>query len=421
MTIETKRPPSGLKVQQGFQIGDGDGADIRGLIDLAGKNGDQFLAIARDLIRSGELRWEDVDLKGLFLATIDVPCKVRAHYSGLGERTLSTSTFPVLTGLLTAELLERPDDSVAAIYQDLVTMRGTKKDTTHLLRILTGDSSHFGGKQRKEGDPYPLMTASEERVQVDTVDDGRRIAIGAKLLETNDKDGFLEQVNALRKWAIKRRDFVTLHRVFDVYGSGATPAAPYVYRPNGVGTALYTTSTTALARATLGTRVLNNPLVTEQNLQNAIDVLVGTRDEDGNHVGSLETLELLHPHALTAKVDKLLKSEQIPGVPNEHNPFGPNGRYRIVPRTSPRIDQFTTSAWILCRGGFAQQFTMVSRLDMEYVSMAASMEDFLRTRLAFEARIADEFEVGARDHNRAVQSLAGTVAATAPTGPVLGS
>ena len=52
---------------------------------------------------------------------------------------------------------------------------------------------------------------------------------------------------------------------------------------------------------------------------------------------------------------------------------------------------------------------------MEYVSMAASMTDFLRTRLAYEARIADEFEVGARDHNRVVQSLAASTAITSPT------
>lgn len=408
----------GVQVRSNYHVGGGE-ADMRGLFDIAKKNGTKFLEVTRALIQQGKLRMEDVDLRALFIETIDLQCEVRAFIPGIGERTLQTSAFPILTGNLIAELLDRPDDSAEPIWSRLVTVRPTMKDTTHLVRVVNSDPSHTGGNKRAEGAPYPLMVSGEERVQVDTVDDGRRIAIGQKLIETNDKPALIEQVNALREWANERRDKITLLRAYDVAGSGATPAAPYVYRPNGTGAALYNVSTTAHRRAPSGTRVINNAIVDGANLKALIDVLANMRDENGNRVSALNELELLSPHALSDVIERILGSDMTPGVENEKNPYGPKGRFKITPIYSPKIDDFTTTSVVLARK-FSKQFVLVSRVDMEYVSMAASMQDFLRTRMALEARIADEFEVGARDHNRAVQSLAGSVAATAPSA-VLGA
>lgn len=414
----SKTTNKGLQVRSMLDVGPS-GADIGGLLQLAKKNGTKLVEIARSLARQGKLRWDDpaIDLQALFRETIDIQCEVRAHIPGIGERTLTTSAFPVLSGVLTAELLERTDQVAPPVWQKICSVRPTNKDTTHLVRIVNSDSSHVGGNKRKEGDPYPLMTSAEERVQVDTVDDGRRIAINAKVIETNDKPGLIDQINALREWANERRDKIALYRAYDLYGSGASPSAPYVYRPNGVGAALYTTSTTALSRAPSGTRVVNNPIVDDSSLQALINVMAAMLNENGNKVSALEGLQILAPHALGSKLFKLLSSEKVPGVENEVNPFGPMGLYKIEPIISPKIDAFTTTSVILGRE-FPKAFVLVSRLDMEYMSMAASMQDYLRTRLAFEARIADEFEIGARDHNRCVQSLSNE---TAPTGPTLGS
>ena len=38
------------------------------------------------------------------------------------------------------------------------------------------------------------MASGEDRVQVDTVHDGRRLALSAKLIETNDAPAFIESV-----------------------------------------------------------------------------------------------------------------------------------------------------------------------------------------------------------------------------------
>ena len=416
MTI-AKTKSNALRLRPNIRTGQ---ADIGGLLDLASKDGRRFVEITGQLASAGKLRWEDVDLKALFFRTIDLQCEVEVEIAGFGmegRRTITTSAFPVIAGQLTAELMSRNDDEAETIWQELVEVRDTNKETTHLIRIINQDPSHIGGKRRIEGDPYPLMASGEERFQVDTIDDGRRIAINQKVIETNDKAGFMEQIGGLREWAMNRRDVVTLYRVWDLYGSGTTPAAPYVYRPNGSGTALYTTSATAHRRARSGTRVTDRPLVDGASLQAAINILANMRDENGIRVGGLVELDLVVPHALAATADVLVLSERTPGVVEAFNPYGPRGRYRIRVLTSPKIDDFTTQDWLLGRR-ISRQFQMVTRLNMEFVSMPGSMQDFLRTRLAFEARIADEFEVGARDHNRVVQALATT---TAPTGPTLGS
>lgn len=420
MTQTNKKNP-GLKVRSRFSVSSGDPQqEIAAMIAGARGGGQEFVQRAEQAISKGLLRWEDVDLLGLFRSTIDEQIDVRADMGpALGVRTMTTSMFPILTGLLTAELLSRTDDTVDMIWPNLVTVRPTSKDTTHLVRIVNSDPhGTVGGRVRDvETDGYPTMASGEDRVQVDTVHDGRRLAMSAKLIETNDKAAFMEQVDALREWANERREVVVLQRVYDLYGSAASPAQPYVYRPSGTGTALYTTSTTALSRAPSGTRINNNLLVDGGSLQTAIDRLVTMLNDNGYKMSAGRQFDLVVPHALLAAALKVTGSDLTPGVENEKSPYGPGGHYSFRIHSSPKIDSFTTTSWLLANQ-IQRQFQLVSRIDMEYVSMPASMQDFLRTRLGFEARIADEFEVGAKDHNRCVQSIEAT---TAPTAPALGA
>lgn len=412
---------SALRVNSRLDIGSADPEqEIRSLIHAAKGGTRDIVSACSAAIRGGDLAWEDVDLRSLFRATIDEQVDVRVNQGpALGVRTMTTSLFPILTGLLTAELLEREDEAEERIWSDLVTLRQTNKETEHLVRIVNSDpEGSIGGRVADvETHGYPLMTSAEERVQVDPVHDGRRIALTAKLIETNDRAGFVEQVNALREWANDRREVVTLKRVFDLHGSAATPEAPYVYRPNGTGAALYTTSATALGRAPSGTRVENNALVDGDSLQTAINRLATMLNDNGIKAGTGRAFDLVVPHALLATALKIVGSEMTPGVENEVNVYGPRGRYMFRIHSSSLIDAFTSTAWILAKD-IRRQFHLVSRIDMEYVSMPASASDFLRTRLGFEARVADEFEIGAKDHNRAVQCLDGT---TAPSTIALGA
>lgn len=418
---EAKKKRVGLKVRSQYSVTSGDPEqEIAQMISGCRGGGQEFVQRAEQAISKGLLRWEDIDLLGLFRSTIDQQVEVRADMGpALGVRTMTTSMFPILTGLLTAELLSREEET-DSIWPQLVTVRPTNKDTTHLIRIVNSDphTGTVGGRVRDvEVDGYPTMASGEDRVQVDTVHDGRRLALSAKLIETNDAPAFIEQVDALREWANERREVVVLQRVYDLFGSSSSPAQPYVYRPRGVGTALYTTSTTTLARAPSGTRIENNLLVDGKSLQTMIDRLVTMLNDNGYKMSAGRQFDLVVPHALLATALKITGSELTPGVENEKSPYGPGGHYSFNIHSSPKIDSFTTSS-VLLANQIQRQFQLVSRIDMEYVSMPASMQDFLRTRLGFEARIADEFEVGAKDHNRVVQSLEAT---DAPTAPALGN
>jgi len=421
MTTDKKR--GGLTVNSQFHIGPTDAqGELAELIRCAKGGANEFMRNAAESISDGNLSWHDVDLRAMFLATIDQQIEVRADLGpALGQRTITTSAFPVLSGLLTAQLLDNPPEDVETIWQDLVTVRPTIKDTEHLVRIANSDShtGTVGGRLRDsyELDGYPLLSTGEDRVQVDTVHDGRRLAISAKVIETNDKPALIQQIDWLREWANDRREQVTLQRVFDLYGSAAAAAAPYVYRPNGSGSALYTTTTTTHVRAPSGTRINNNALVDGTKIQAAIDVLANMRNGNGKRMSVGTQFDLIVPHALLAAAMQITGSEMTPGTVNELSPYGPRGRYAFNILSSSKIDDFTTTDWLLAKSA-RRQFVLVSRIDMEYVSMPASMQDFLRTRLGFEARIADEFEVGAADHNRVVQSLSDS---TAPSAPALGA
>jgi hypothetical protein len=99
----------------------------------------------------------------------------------------------------------------------------------------------------------------------------------------------------------------------------------------------------------------------------------------------------------------------VPGVENEVSNWGPRGKWRITPErviSSPKLDDLSASAWYY--GAPKRQFVRKWKLRMEYVTLGANTEEYLKRRVAFQARIAWDVEVGARDYVYWVQSLAAT-------------
>ncbi len=97
----------------------------------------------------------------------------------------------------------------------------------------------------------------------------------------------------------------------------------------------------------------------------------------------------------------------VPGIENQKNMFGPEGLIRPTIKTSPKLDDIDTTAWYL--GDFPRQFRLKTKLALEAVSVMQDPREFLISRIAFEARVAWDHEVGAIDYNRVVQNLEGTV------------
>ena len=391
-----------------IQVGS-DALDMQGLRDLAKGEPEAFMHKCQRLIDEETLRWEDVtDLKKLFLALSDVQVPGRVNIMG-EQRAIMASAFPLLSGALTVAGINDAYDAVPTIGQELVRDMDDSKKITQYASILSEDTAI---DSVAEGKDFPEIGAGEEKYEVRNKRNGRRISITAEMIEENDVANITQRVNALGEIAGEIVEEQTLRRVCDIDGSDASAAEPYVLRPNGAGTALYSaTANTPGTRAPSGTRVANNALVDTTDLDAVRELLAAMLNSRKKRISiPVASCTLLVPDALAGIASKLLNSELEPGVENEVNNWGPRGRYRPKLLSSPKVDDLSTTAWYF--GWFQKQFIRKWKLRFEFVTIAGDTESFLKSRIAFQARVAFDCEIGALDYVYVVQSLA---ASTAPT------
>ncbi len=307
-------------------------------------------------------------------------------------------------------LMRYPDGTtVPTIGQDLVTDVDDNKRVSIYAAITSMDVNE---DKVKEGDDFPEISAGEEKYEIRSLRNGRRLSITAETIEENDVTNIVDRINALAEIANERIEEQTLRRVCDIDGSADSATEPYVLRPDGSGTGPYSaTANTPGTRAPSGTRVKSNALADDTDLENARALLVKMLNSRGKRINiPMSQAQLVVPDALIGIATYLTKSELMPGTVNELNVWGPRGRYQPQIVSSPKLDDLSTSAWYL--GNFKKQFRRKWKLRMEYVTLGMDTESFLRSRIAFQARIAWDVEIGALDYVYVVQNLSGTVAPT---------
>jgi len=374
---------------------------------MAADDPSAFIQRAKDFIDAGDLRWGDFhDLKRMFHSLIDVGVEVYADVLGQ-ERAVMASAFPVLSGALTVAGVNDAFDAVPTIGQELVTEDDNNKKTATYVAITSEDTTI---DTVKEGDDFPEIGAGEESFEIRHKRNGRRLSITGETIEENDLSNIVRLINALGEIAGEFIEEQTLSRVTDHDGSASSPVETFVYRPNGTGTALFSASAnTPGKRAPSGTRVNSNPLVNETDLDNARAVLAAMLNYRLKGVSiPINQATLLVPDALVGTADKILGSEMSPGVENELNPWGPRGRWRPSLLSSTKLDDLSTSAWYL--GIPRKQFIRKWKLRIENVTLGMTTESFLKSRIAFQARVAWDVEIGATDFVYWVQNLAATTA-----------
>ena len=180
---------------------------------------------------------------------------------------------------------------------------------------------------------------------------------------------------------------------------------------NKAGASLYVTVNTGLTRLPpTGNQITNNALVDSTDLENARARLAGMTNSRNKRIAiPISECQLVVPDAVAPTAQTILGSQLTPGVANEQNPWGPQGSYRPQLKSTPKIDAFTTTCWLL--GAFKKQFRRKWSIRMEMVTMSGDLTNYLRQRIAFEARVAWDCEVGATDYVYVVRNLA---ASTAP-------
>lgn len=396
------------KVAMRPQIRFGGAVDTASLRELATREPETFVRRVEDLIARGELRLDRVrSLHGLFdtLADIEVPARMQI---GGHERTIMTGAFPLLVGGLTVAAFNEAFENEPSIGGQLVREMQDNKKFTTVAAIHPEDSAI---PEVREGQEFPLIGAHGEKFQIGHLRNGRRIAITAEMFEENDVAGFITQVNQLSELANEITEVQTLRRVCDIDGSATTPKAPYVLNRNGAGVSLFRTTNTGFAGLpSTGNRITSNALVETTNLEAARARLASMLTDDGRrHVMiPMSRCTLLVPDALLATALKLTGSEYEPGIENELNNWGQRGQFRPRVLSSPRLDDLSTTVWYL--GWYERQFVRKWKLMLEYVTLSGNTADFVRSRVAFEARVAWDMEVGATDYRYVVQNLSATTA-----------
>ena len=389
----------------------GNNMSFREIRDMAKGNPGAFVQTITDAAEKGQLRFSDIpDLKELYRYTADVLVPVNMTDISGAERAIKASAFPILTGTLAIAGIQEAYDAVPSIGQDLVTEMDDNKKITTLVNLETLDKEV---DEVKELDDFPEVGVTEDYVEIRHKRNGRKLTISAEAIEENDAPNIIARINKLGEIMGEWEEEQTLQRVTDHYGSGSAPTEPYAYRPSGTGTQLYNaTANNPGTRAPSGTRVESNALEDETDIDNARTVLAAMKNGRGKRIFiPWSDVYCLVPYAVVGKASKVFNSEYVPGVENEMSNYGPVGRWHIPPErllTTPKLDDLSTSAWYL--GAFKRQFVRKWKLRVEYVTLGQDTQAYLNSRVAFQARIAWDMEVGATDYVYVVQNLSATTA-----------
>ncbi|MCR4332222.1 MAG: Mu-like prophage major head subunit gpT family protein [Sulfuricaulis sp.] len=404
MANELKPKP---RLMSDVTFGQGGGMDPEALREAALADPNEFAGKIQRLIASGKLTWNDVrSLPRLFNRLYDVEIPARIQIAG-SERSIPASAFPLLAGGMTVAGLNAAYDMLPTIGQELVTEMESNKKIVEVAAITSEDTQI---DRVDEGKEFPEIGAGEEKFEIRSKRNGRRLSITAETIEENDVSGIVDRINALATISGNFVEEQTLRRVCDIDGSATSPAEPYVLHINGAGVALYQTAATTLTRLhASGNRYQTNVLADESDLENARTRLAGMKDSMGKRINiPMSRCTLLVPDALVTTARKILNSTLVPGVENEYNDWGPTGAYRPRLLSSPKLDDLSTTVWYL--GDFQAQFRRKWKLRFEYVTLGQDTESFLRSRIAFQARVAWDVEIGAVDYCYVVQNLSATTA-----------
>jgi len=396
--------------QTNLQPVGGKNLSVQDLRELAKNEPQEFIRKIQAGVNQKKLTITDIrNWDYLYMALADVP--INAEMSTVkGVRAITASAFPIMTGTLAIAAINAAYETVETVGDQLVTEIDDAKKVTTIVNLHTLDKEN---DEVKDGQDFPEIGTDEEKVEIRHKMNGRKLVIGASMIEDNESADIVSRTNALGEIAADWIEEQTLTRVTDHYGSGASSAEPYVYRPAGTGTQLYSASAnTPGTRAPSGNRITSNALSDETDIEAARVRLATMKNARGKRINvPYSERILLVPDAIVGKALKISNSEYVPGVENEVSNYGPIGKWRIPQEriiSTPRLDDLSASAWYY--GAFKRQFVRKWKLRFEYVTLGQDTQAYLNSRIAFQARIAWDCEIGARDYVHTIQNLSESTA-----------
>jgi len=387
----------------------GKNLSIQDLRNLAKNEPNEFIRKIQAGVEQKKLKITDIrQWDYLYMALADIPVQAQMATNKGGVRAITASAFPILTGTLAISAINDSYDAVETVGGQLVTEMEDNKKVTTMVNLHTLDKNT---DEVKDGQDFPEIGTDEEKIEIRHRMNGRKLVIGASAIEENEAADIVSRINALGEIAAEWIEEQTLSRVIDYHGSATSPVEPYVYRPAGTGTALYSaTANTPGTMAPSGNRVTNNALVDETDLEAARVRLATMKNARGKRIAiPYSERILLVPDAVVGTALKISNSEYVPGVENEVSNWGPRGKWRLpVERivSTSKLDDFSSTSWYY--GAFKRQFIRKWKLRFEYVTLGQDTQAYLNSRVAFQARIAWDCECGAKSYTSVIQCLSGT-------------
>lgn len=386
------------------------GLTISDIRNLAMNEPNEFVAKLQKGADDGKFQLDTLkDLKSLYqgLAPIAIPIEVEHH--GI-RRSVTTSAFPVLTSIAAVAQINQAYAEVESIGGELVTEFDDPKKVTVVAQLHTLDVDKDEVKERED---FPEIGTSEESVEIRHRLNGRKITYTVQSIMENDAQDIVRRTNLIGQIAGERIEEQTLKRITDYDGSASAPLEPFVYRPNGIGTAIFSDSNdTPGPRAPSGTEIQNNALQDQSDLEKSRIRLAEMKNERGQRIGiPMSKVQILVPNGVIGKLLSVLNSENVPGVIGERSSWGPLGRWNIPQNrvhTTSKLDDLSSSAWYY--GAFKLQFMRKWKMRMEVVTMGSDTQAYLDSLIAFQARIAWDVEIGANDYVFVIRNLSGVTA-----------
>jgi hypothetical protein len=276
--------------------------ELDALSSLVRNNPETALARIEDLISDGKFGLRSVkDLKATFRAFHDIPVKTQVEIVPGIRSSVTTSAFPLLMGSLVVDEINRAYEEVPTIGSQLVRDMESNKKFAHVVKIVNNVGQEL---TTPEGTEFPMISAGEQFAVIGNKRKGFQLAITQETLEENDVGNFLALVDQGGQFAAELIEEQTLSRVSDQNGSNGSPIEPYVFRPGGTATAMYsTTANLANQQTPSGTRINSNPLTSVVNLDACRLVLAAMQNTRSRRIGIPMSEQLvLVPNALLSVI-----------------------------------------------------------------------------------------------------------------------
>lgn len=373
---------------------------ISDLKSLAANNPTEFVKKTQELTESGKIGLRQAgNLRGLYesLSPVNIPIS-------LEKREITSNAFQVLTSNFVVKEIMNGYEAIPDDTADLVTPISDPNKTTIIANVFAYDKDI---DEVRETENFPEIYVGDEYVQIGQKRNGRKVSITKQAIAENRIADIVARCNAVGQFTQRAITKLTWRRVTDCFGSADSATAPYVYKPNGTNTPLYSASeNTPGVRTPLGNRLTGNPLVDSGSLERAYDLLATFVEQNGDPIPlEISNCMLVVPFNLQFKLFNIINSNFIDEKQTINN-WGPAGQYRPIPKVSRWLNTLNTTAWYL--GDFKRQFYRKTKEELSIPTLGGDTQAALDADIVFQARASLDVEVGAVDYCYVVQNLAGT-------------